>query len=210
MWRICEAGVCFVRKPEQGVSSVSGMMKQINGNRSFGSAVQRGLSLIELMVAMALGLVITLGVANVYLASKRGSFQDDELAGLQENARFALGLLRHDLLMAGYTASVDYTVFTTPSTVSGDCSGAVKWATDIKAYGRIEFANNIAASYSQKCVGSPIVGTDVLAVRRAADEFTRHNSIQVTAAAPSGSRLYFTDSGIVPGSTAAAEPQALE
>lgn len=63
----------------------------------------RGLSLIEVMVALAVSSILLLGVATVYTASKRSYQTNDELAGLQENARFALHTLARNVRMAGYT-----------------------------------------------------------------------------------------------------------
>jgi len=62
---------------------------------------QKGLSLIELMIATGLSLILTLGVIQIFSSSKQTSRVQDSLARLQENARFALDLLAHDIRMAG-------------------------------------------------------------------------------------------------------------
>lgn len=62
---------------------------------------QCGLSLIELMVAIGLSMVLSLGVIQIFSSSKQTSRVQDSLARLQENARFALDLLAHDIRMAG-------------------------------------------------------------------------------------------------------------
>jgi len=62
---------------------------------------QRGLSLIELMIATSLSLILTTGVIQIFSSSKQTSRVQDSLARLQENARFALDLLAHDIRMAG-------------------------------------------------------------------------------------------------------------
>jgi len=64
---------------------------------------QSGLSLIELMVALAVSAILLLGVTTVYTASKRSYQVTDEFAGLQENARFALNVLTRNIRMAGFT-----------------------------------------------------------------------------------------------------------
>jgi type IV pilus assembly protein PilW len=63
---------------------------------------QAGLSLIELMIAMALGVVLTLGVVQIFLGSSQTYRLTDGLALLQENMRFALGDLQYEGRMAGY------------------------------------------------------------------------------------------------------------
>ncbi len=62
---------------------------------------QTGLSLVELMIAVTLSLVLTLGVIQIFSSSKQTSRVQNELARLQENARFALDILSHDIRMAG-------------------------------------------------------------------------------------------------------------
>lgn len=62
---------------------------------------QSGLSLIELMIALALGLVIVLAVTNVYLSNKATFRSQEALAQIQQNARVAFELLSHDLREAG-------------------------------------------------------------------------------------------------------------
>ena len=63
--------------------------------------LQRGLSLVELMVAVTLSMVLMLGIFQIFSSSKQTSRAQDALARVQENARFALDLLTHDIRMAG-------------------------------------------------------------------------------------------------------------
>lgn len=63
---------------------------------------QHGFSLIELMVAMALGMVLTLAIGQVFMSSRYTNTSTDESARMQENARFALQLIERELRMAGY------------------------------------------------------------------------------------------------------------
>ena len=62
----------------------------------------RGLSLVELMVAMVISLVLLAGVMQIYLYSKKNYLIQDSLARLQENGRYAMDLLSRDLRLAGY------------------------------------------------------------------------------------------------------------
>ncbi len=68
---------------------------------------QGGLSLIELMVALTLGLFMTIVVGGAYVSSK-GSFRyADAMSRVQENARFAMELLARNIRMAGYMGCGD-------------------------------------------------------------------------------------------------------
>jgi len=64
--------------------------------------VERGYTLIELLISMAIGLFILAGVITVMLDGKRNFNHQDELSYLQENARFIKDTLTRDIRMAGY------------------------------------------------------------------------------------------------------------
>lgn len=63
---------------------------------------QRGISIVEIMVAIAIGLVLMLGIMQIFISSKQSYRINDALGRLQENARFALDTLTRDIRMAGY------------------------------------------------------------------------------------------------------------
>ena len=63
---------------------------------------QRGLTLIELMVAMTLALAIVGAVTYVYIQGKQGFSVQDNRSRLQENMRLAVSLISRDLEMGGY------------------------------------------------------------------------------------------------------------
>jgi type IV pilus assembly protein PilW len=75
---------------------------------------QKGLSLIELMVAMVVGLLLVAGVSKIFLEGKKTYSFQQSLARIQENGRMALEFLGRDIRMAGYTgcASGDYSSMT--------------------------------------------------------------------------------------------------
>jgi type IV pilus assembly protein PilW len=62
---------------------------------------QTGLSLVELMVALALGLMLTAGIIQLFLGSKQTYRFEEALSRLQENGRFAIETLSRDVRMAG-------------------------------------------------------------------------------------------------------------
>lgn len=63
---------------------------------------QRGVTLIEMMVAMLVGVILLGGVAAVYLGSKQTYGARGGLSILQENGRIALKRLQAGVLGAGY------------------------------------------------------------------------------------------------------------
>lgn len=64
------------------------------------SGRQRGLTLIELMVAMVLGLLVVAGIITVFLSTSASVKAQDQLATLQEAGRYAMARLSDDLGMA--------------------------------------------------------------------------------------------------------------
>ncbi|KTT13793.1 hypothetical protein RSA46_23675 [Pseudomonas oryzihabitans] len=71
---------------------------------------QQGLSIVELMVALALSSFLILGVTELYISNKKTYLfqQGQELN--QENGRFALALLSQELAKAGYRRRPDIAV----------------------------------------------------------------------------------------------------
>lgn len=65
-------------------------------------AKQKGLSLIELMIAMGLGLFLVAVALTLFVGISTTGSATDGLAATQENGRFSLTLLSRDLRLAGY------------------------------------------------------------------------------------------------------------
>jgi type IV pilus assembly protein PilW len=65
-------------------------------------STQRGFSLVELMVAMAIGIFLMVGAVTVFTNSKRTYNENEVASRLQENLRFASEILTRDVRMAGY------------------------------------------------------------------------------------------------------------
>ncbi|KAA0070347.1 PilW family protein [Rhodanobacter sp. T12-5] len=61
---------------------------------------QRGLTLIELMVAMVLGLLVAAGIITVFASTNSSSKAQNQMARLQEEGRFAITRISDDLRMA--------------------------------------------------------------------------------------------------------------
>jgi type IV pilus assembly protein PilW len=75
--------------------------------RSSHSRHAAGLTLIELMVALAIGSVLILGLVQVFGASRAAYVTSEGMSRVQENARFALEYLQRDIRMAGHFGCVN-------------------------------------------------------------------------------------------------------
>lgn len=67
----------------------------------------RGLSLIELMIALLIGSMLVLGLVQVFGASRSAYQLSEGMARVQENGRFALDFLQRDIRMAGHFGCVN-------------------------------------------------------------------------------------------------------
>lgn len=68
---------------------------------------QSGFTIVEVMVAMLLGLIMMVGVVSLLVGNKRSFNEQTEMSRLQENARFAVEFLIKDIRMAGYVGCSD-------------------------------------------------------------------------------------------------------
>lgn len=64
---------------------------------------QKGLSLIELMIAITLGLILMTGVIQLFISSKDTFITQQATSRVQETGRLAIEFINRDLRMAGFT-----------------------------------------------------------------------------------------------------------
>ncbi|HFC93249.1 MAG TPA: hypothetical protein ENJ51_10620 [Leucothrix mucor] len=62
----------------------------------------KGLTLVEMMIAISLGMIIILGLTGVYLSSQESSRTRNSIGNMEANARIALSSLRQIIEHAGY------------------------------------------------------------------------------------------------------------
>ncbi|NLY14385.1 MAG: hypothetical protein GXZ10_12315 [Gammaproteobacteria bacterium] len=66
------------------------------------SPKQQGISIVELLVALAVGMVLIAGIMQVFLASKNTYAVNQAMSTVQENGRFALEFIARSARQAGY------------------------------------------------------------------------------------------------------------
>ncbi len=142
---------------------------------------QRGVGLIELMVAMLIGLFLIIGAVTVFNQSRNTYRASEGVARLQETARLAMDVIESDIRMANYWGMnnrADYVInragpsqptpgeFTTAqqrTNVSLCGTAASNWVINLDEY--IGGSNN---SYGLQCAASNYqAGSDVVVIRRA-------------------------------------------
>lgn len=73
---------------------------QVRVKASFPRSV-RGVSLIELMIALVLGLLVTAGILQLFVGNKQTHMSNEALARVQENARFSIEEIKREFRTAG-------------------------------------------------------------------------------------------------------------
>ncbi|GAB0150746.1 PilW family protein [Marinobacterium sp. BA1] len=66
---------------------------------------QAGMSLVELMIALVIGLLILMGVLTVYLSGARTAATTEALSRVQESGRFGIFFLSRDIRQAGFKSA---------------------------------------------------------------------------------------------------------
>jgi len=87
---------------------------------------QYGLSMVELLVAMALGLLLTVGALQMMLASQQLYDTTDSQSRIQENGRFALDFLSREISKANYQTEEEIPANQTFLTDPVDCDACNK------------------------------------------------------------------------------------
>lgn len=136
---------------------------------------QSGLSLIELMIAMTIGLFLIGGAMLIFVTSSDTRRTNDDIARMQENTRFAMDTIKPDVRMAGLWGLTSITgtlngyagSASELSTIASDCED--RWY--IKLTMPIEGFND-NNPYSATCLSASdyMPGTDILVVRHASTE----------------------------------------
>ena len=128
---------------------------------------QRGLSLIELMISLVIGLILTLGIVRVFSASQHGYRVQESTGRLQENARFAMETLGRELRHADFFGGVAPEFIERDSSISAPGSACTEsWMADI-ARPLFAYAGGSGSPLAGCTVENYVPDSDVLVVRYA-------------------------------------------
>lgn len=134
-----------------------------------GSWWQQGFSLVELLLAMALGLLLLTGIFTLYLNNKQTYLYTEGLARLQENGRMAWQYLNRDVRMTGNVGCVRVTKEIIPQNNNPDFSAAtslIGW-----------HAGRSTATMPLPISLHPVAGTDLLLIQAAAPDYVSIKTI---------------------------------
>ncbi len=140
----------------------------------------QGFSLVELMVAMVVGLIILSGAFSMHSASRSAQKISEVQMDMVADARFAIELIANDLRHAGSWGgtnkhglieckSTDAACAAAPAAPAGDCTAAPGWAYNLSL--PIFATDGVTGNpYSGTCIGtgeSYRANTDILEIRYA-------------------------------------------
>lgn len=188
---------------------------------------QSGVSLIELMVALSIGIIVLLGTLVVYVKARDTYGAMDTTSRLQETARYAMGEIETDGRMAGYMGLMsrpDLLVNANQGLSDADGNAvafsgcAVNWASALDRP-----ATGIDGAYTLSSADCPAFGagaepgTDVLVIRRASANRITQSAAAVASHAGkvlletsrgSGQIFVGNGAGTIPSTFAQTEPAA--
>jgi type IV pilus assembly protein PilW len=139
----------------------------------------RGLTLVELLVALVLGLLVTIVIANVFLANKQIDRLNENTARAQESARYAFEILARDLREAGVILCG--AGLPVANVLNNQASWWAQWGDGIRGYDEnaAGFPKNVGTDKADRAEG-----TDAVIVYRASDD-----SVLITSHDPDSAKF---------------------
>lgn len=178
------------------------------------SRTQQGFSIVELMVAITIGLFLLAGAVTIFSNSKRTYTETDDSSRMQESLRFAMDMIAQDIRMAGYFGCA-YAV--NPTNLKNNVAGSTLF--DI---GRGPFQGyDESAATKQWWPGpstdstiaggaSPVIGSDAITIRHAGGPRWRVTAAMADASAAIAVNNVATDDCVTTaGATAACSSTTL-
>jgi Tfp pilus assembly protein PilW len=135
------------------------------------------------MVAMLLSMTLGVAVVSVFVNNSHSFNQDENVARMQDDARFALREIAFEISMAGHYGELHVPAIVTPDdnlTIGTDCgpAGQANWmyrtvdpGTDTThSIAAIDNATNAEAAAAHSCfaAGEVLEGTDIVSIKRVA------------------------------------------
>lgn len=156
-----------------------------------------GFTLVELMVAVTIGLIVLAAVSQIFTTSRLSYKLEENLARVQENGRFGMEFLSRDLRMAGYAgcvnvnqalnASANYTATNGLNNAGNDPLFVFAPQTQIQGY-EWTGASTWSPALPGFLAGKVRDGSDVILIRRGSDQ-----AFRVTGPITKGSAITIAD-----------------
>jgi type IV pilus assembly protein PilW len=154
---------------------------------------QAGMSLIELMIAVAIGLALLAGLSSLYVSTSKARAEFNKTSEQVENGRFALQSISRDIEMAGFYGRSSLPVTTASYALSDPCATTPSSmgfsVTPTLNVPLPVYAPSLAATVL------PCLATTLPNMRTGAEVLTVSYVSGSTTATPSGTEYYLQRSG---------------
>ena len=124
----------------------------------------RGMSIVELMVALTIGLMVLAGLASIFASSSAARTEMERTSRQLENGRFAMELLSDDLRMAGFYGELNLIGSPAPAAMGDPCSTDSTIWNAVLTHG-VQGIDNATAPLPTCLPGTVKPNTDILVVR---------------------------------------------
>ncbi|MFP8967924.1 PilW family protein [Pokkaliibacter sp. CJK22405] len=164
---------------------------------------QRGLSLIELMIALALGTVLVLAATNVMMSGRSTYSTITATSDIQDAARFSLRTMETQVSHAGFTSDpIQALAKEFPASTTTFSDSSYTWLAGEVAAGvgnnnasqelllRMKGHGGSSTDELTDCLGQVIPGTDVVATQRF---YIKNNALYCDVSYDDGSNTYSSD-----------------
>jgi len=164
---------------------------------------QKGMTIVELMVAMLLSVILGVAIVSAFAANSHSFNQDENISRMQDDARHALREMAFEISMAGHYADLlvpDSITNDSNLTIGTDCgpAGVPEWmyrtvepgTGNFMSVTTVDNASAGAGNVNHSCIATAELqpGTDVVSIKRVAGAQT---------AVPVAGRVYLRTNGTV-------------
>ncbi|MBQ4833062.1 PilW family protein [Pseudoalteromonas sp. MMG010] len=135
---------------------------------------ERGFTLIEMMIALFIGVIILGGVMFTYLSMKITTTDTIAIGEIQESGRLAINIMQRDIEQVGFWGTFYEDSFTganvsTQTAPAGDCESGLNNASfpniTSQSNFRTIFATTANTNKELNCINNPVKGSDILQIK---------------------------------------------
>lgn len=152
---------------------------------------QRGVTLVELMIAITISSIVMIGIGSVYTSSKRSFKLQEEFSRLQENGRFAINHITRFVRGAGYSGCASATQNNATSILNSSTDNPWNFNTGLEGY---EFVG----TEPNKTIVLPATATPLTDTSGNRDKWKALESTAPQVSLPLSAALLDTSSGPIP------------
>ena len=168
-------------------------------------AGSRGVTLVELMIAVTIGLLLVVVLAQLFLGSRQTFATNDDVSRMQDNIRYSQQLMTRTIHLAGYKSqanSVTSTIFgATPALGAVEGVGTASDTITVRFQGSGTKVNygGVDCQANANCTGADGMVLDCVGVRIDAGVMAQ-NTFSIAPGANGRNALFcFNGAGVMPG-----------